>query len=164
MDVIENEKYKTKFNLLRFKKDLESLCKEEISVCSENFVGPIKSQLQKEEKDDIFYISFNEKSNFLKLFKDDIKTVEYSYEEALDENITGHIFGFLNKDHISRTIEEGNTKRTENLKILKNLGSQINYVMLSPINKDSLLEVDTGIFINYNLGDVCLANPSNLNC
>jgi len=58
-DILENETHKTKFNLKRFKNEINSLCRKDINICNGEFIGPIKSH-----KDDLFYISFDKKRNY----------------------------------------------------------------------------------------------------
>jgi len=87
---------------------------------------------------------------------------EYSFVESLNQNLNGHIFGlFYQNSTQQQPLEKSNnsnkTKIVQNLKILKNLGSQIKQVLLAPSNRS----MDTGVLIRYDLGDTCQNNSSN---
>jgi len=143
MDVLQNNKYSSRFIAKNLKKEIEDTCKNEDGICDKSFIGPIQN------KDSLFFISFD-KQNQINL--DDF-TVK---ESNLDK---GHIFELYNSQtHFSKN---GKSEIIENVKELRNLGSQIANVTL--INKNVFKKpnkLSSGILIKYDNGDECEDNIS----
>ena len=151
-DIIENSNITTKFNIKKFKKSIDSICKKD-NTCYGKFIGPIKSI---KSQDTLFFISFANQAK--------IELKDYSFSESINENLNGHIFGLFEEEHsTNKIIEESTTdsKIIQNLKVFKNLGSRIKKIMISPPSNRNLTNIDTGVLINYELGDKCPSDPSN---
>jgi len=85
---------------------------------------------------------------------------DFSYEESLNQNLVGHIFGVLVGEKTKIKTVGKDTSVVEHWKVIKNFGSQINKIML--LNNKELTK-DSGFLINYNLGDKCKSDDKSNN-
>ena len=121
-------------------------CDNENKICYDSFIGPIDNIKERE----IFYISFAKRA--------EIDIADFSYSTNRNKKTFGHLFYLKNSNvKVKETFE-----KHENLKMLFNIGSYIEYIKFLPmlVNKDYKLGKTTGYYIKYSQGDLCLSDPS----
>jgi hypothetical protein len=154
-DIITYTNSSLKF-LLSGLKNKNTLCETDMyspEICEglNKFIGPIHNNKISE---DIFFISIFEVS------KINLTDFSYIFDSALFKE--GFIYGLKtikNKQNLLMENKINFNKSSqfslvENIKILKNLGSKINQVIINP-GRPYLERSEPGIIINYSNGDIC---------
>lgn len=128
--------------------------------CKNKFIGPIINQnemvehnIDDNEDNDIFYLSLNNKDKLV------VKDFTYAIENGICSS--GHIFALFEfKNCTDPELHNSNDYQfTSHTKILKNIGSQIDKIILIP-GAPYFNNLNPGLAIKYSNGDVCMSNPN----
>jgi hypothetical protein len=142
-EFIHNKLYKSRYVLRGMKQQLEMDCDDDTEICYQNFIGPIKGE------NGLFFMSLFE--------RDMINITDFSIINEDDDLNKGHIFGLMNLEDgmTGKSIKTEKGKNLKNnIKIMKNMGSNIQKVFISRVLGNE------GLVLNYTNGDVCLIDDS----
>jgi len=158
-DFIHNKSFLLRFLIHDLKNIYHHNCKAtNHKNCKHKFIGPIFSQNdsvdeEDEKENDIFYLSLNT--------KDKLEVKDFTYAKENDICSSGHAFGLFEfKNFIATDSKDSkHFEFTSHTKILKNLGSKIEKIIIIP-GEPFLHTVNPGIVIKYSTGDICIDNPN----
>lgn len=149
LDVLHNKKHMLLFNLKELHKGFSRICNESSEICYKNFIGPINDH----KNHDLFFISFNERE------KINVQDFSYILDTSSPIKESGYLFGLFNNRNTKNIDDTDNIIKIDNIKILKNLGTKLDKVLLIP-GIPYTHNISYGIMLNYKNGDICLDDPS----